>query len=90
MTNNAVAGSERSGYAVAGQPCDSDSLWSGNVAHGALIGTHIRIKHLVYYRQIKPSLCTLGKLEYHAQRSPQLFRFYGGNINFVKKLTNLK
>ena len=40
MADNVVAGSERLGYAVSGEACDSgDSLWSGNVAHAVYIGT---------------------------------------------------
>ena len=39
MQDNAVAGSERSGYAVVGLSCSSDAqLWSGNVAHSVLTG----------------------------------------------------
>lgn len=39
MQNNSVAGSERLGYAVSGLHCSEDSQnWSGNVAHGVLIG----------------------------------------------------
>ena len=40
LTNNIVAGSERIGYRVSGQPCSvgNGDLWSGNVVTGAMIG----------------------------------------------------
>ena len=37
MRDNAVAGSERFGYSIAGQMCSEDN-WSNNVAHGVLSG----------------------------------------------------
>ena len=37
MRDNAVAGSERFGYSIAGQMCSEDN-WANNVAHGVLSG----------------------------------------------------
>ena len=40
LVNNTVAGSERFGFKVGGQSCDTkqEDRWTGNIAHGALIG----------------------------------------------------
>ncbi|XP_072034167.1 fibrocystin-L-like [Amphiura filiformis] len=48
LKDNAVAGSERIGFKIKGEPClpdggvpDPDTAWRGNVAHGALHGVHM-------------------------------------------------
>ena len=43
LINNTVAGSERLGYRLKGQSCDTSDtkLWSGNVATGAIIGKFV-------------------------------------------------
>ncbi|KAJ8026136.1 Fibrocystin-L [Holothuria leucospilota] len=46
LINNTVAGSERVGYKVRGEPCsersDSSAKWYGNVAHSTLHGIHLK------------------------------------------------
>ncbi|XP_072177767.1 fibrocystin-L-like [Diadema setosum] len=38
MSDNAVAGAERAGFRMQGEPCGSTSKWKNNVAHSALEG----------------------------------------------------
>ena len=42
LTGNAVAGSERAGYRVSGEPCDgSTESWQDNTAHSTLVGVEM-------------------------------------------------
>lgn len=41
MINNTVAGCERWGYKLDGEPCTGASRWHGNEVHGAWHGIHI-------------------------------------------------
>ena len=42
LTGNAVAGSERAGYRVNGEPCDgSTESWQDNTAHSTLVGVEM-------------------------------------------------
>ncbi|XP_067947416.1 fibrocystin-L-like [Watersipora subatra] len=61
LTDNAVAGSERSGYSIAGYSCESADLWSGNVAHGTLSGVVI----LPEYPAPTPCVKVSGFTVYH-------------------------
>ena len=60
LIDNVVAGSERSGFWVDGERCDTTSKWRGNVAHSTLIGVMMlpkdgirpcsRLNHFTVYR----------------------------------------